>query len=87
VCHAACDDRGGRTPAPPPDSATQNLTAVVLRQTVEDGTEWGEWEQRGTVVDGSPDLVRGVVIFTVASELVQSASAYRLPARVRMSPA
>src|ERR1035438_2092125 len=56
-----------------------DLTAAVARQTVEDGTEWGEWEQRGTVVDGSPHLVRGVVIFTVASELVQSARFYLEP--------
>src|ERR1035438_5595668 len=56
-----------------------DLTAAVARQTVEDGTEWGEWEQRGTVVDGSPHLVRGVVTFTVASELVQSARFYLEP--------
>jgi ketosteroid isomerase-like protein len=56
-----------------------DLTATVVRQTAGDGTEWGEWEQRGTVVDGSPHLVRGVVIFTVAGELVQSARFYLEP--------
>jgi hypothetical protein len=60
--------------------AVPDLTATVVRQTAEDETEWGEWEQQGTAMDGSPHLVRGVVIFTVTSDLVQSARFYLEPA-------
>ena len=43
-----------------------DLTADVLRSVAHEGTVWSEWEHRGTRRDGSPHLMRGVVIFGVA---------------------
>src|ERR1700761_2146419 len=56
-----------------------DLTAAIVRQVADGDTEWGEWEQSGTAVNGSPHLVRGVVIFTVADDMVQSARFYLAP--------
>jgi hypothetical protein len=61
------------------DRLCRAINAHDLEGIARDGTQWGEWEQRGTAMDGSPHLVRGVVIFTVASELVQSARFYLEP--------
>ena len=45
-------------------AAVPDITASV--QWVADGdTVWSEWEMRGTRRDGSPHLMRGVVIFGV----------------------
>jgi ketosteroid isomerase-like protein len=40
-----------------------DLTAEVLRSTVEGNTIWTEWEHRGTRRDGSPHHMRGTTIF------------------------
>jgi limonene-1,2-epoxide hydrolase len=42
-----------------------DLEAEILRRTIDGGTVWTEWEMRGTRVDGSPHLMRGVGIFQV----------------------
>jgi hypothetical protein len=42
-------------------------------------TVWSEWEMRGTRLDGSPHLVRGVVIFEVAEGLATGARFYLEP--------
>lgn len=46
-------------------AAVPDISAEVLRLTVEGSTVWSEWEHRGTRPDGSPHLMRGVVIFGV----------------------
>lgn len=46
-------------------AAVPDLSATVQR-TATDGEEvWSEWEMRGTRPDGSPHLMRGVIIFGV----------------------
>lgn len=44
-----------------------DITAEVLRFTVDGDTVWSEWEHRGTRSDGSEHLMRGVVIFGVTN--------------------
>jgi ketosteroid isomerase-like protein len=46
-------------------AAVPDVSAEVLRLSVEGDTAWSEWEHRGTRPDGSPHLMRGVVIFGV----------------------
>ena len=46
-------------------AAVPDISAEVLRLSVEGDTAWSEWEHRGTRPDGSPHLMRGVVIFGV----------------------
>jgi ketosteroid isomerase-like protein len=46
-----------------------DVTADVLRSAVDGDTVWSEWELRGTRLDGSKHLMRGVMIFGVADGL------------------
>jgi ketosteroid isomerase-like protein len=46
-------------------AAVPDVTAQVLRCTVDGETVWTEWEHRGTRPDGSPHVMRGVVIFGI----------------------
>ncbi len=46
-------------------AAMPDVTAQVLRCTVDGDTIWTEWEHRGTRPDGSPHVMRGVVIFGI----------------------
>jgi ketosteroid isomerase-like protein len=59
-----------------PDLVTE-VTAVVTdasRRQV-----WSEWEHRGTRPDGSPHLMRGVIIFTVDEGGISAARFYLEP--------
>src|SRR4051812_22972116 len=40
-----------------------DLRAVVLRAAASGDTVWSEWEMTGTRSDGTPHLMRGVIIF------------------------
>jgi ketosteroid isomerase-like protein len=46
-----------------------DLTAELVRLTVDDDVVWSEWEHRGTRRDGSPHLMRGVAIFGVRDSM------------------
>src|SRR5215467_3989679 len=46
-------------------AAVPDLEAEVVRRVCEADTVWTEWEMRGTRVDGSRHLMRGVTIFGV----------------------
>jgi ketosteroid isomerase-like protein len=46
-------------------AAIPDLTCEVVRCAVDGDTIWSEWEHRGTRPDGTPHLMRGVVIFGV----------------------
>jgi len=48
--------------------AIADLEVEVLRHTTDGTTVWSEWEHRGTRSDGSPHLMRGVVIFGVEDD-------------------
>ena len=60
-------------------AAVPDITAEVVRSTVDGDTIWTEWEHRGTRPDGSPHLMRGVVIFGVADGVARWARFYLEP--------
>jgi ketosteroid isomerase-like protein len=56
-----------------------DLKATVTRQVVDDDRAWTEWEMSGTRPDGSPHVMRGVVIFTVLEDRATAARFYLEP--------
>jgi ketosteroid isomerase-like protein len=56
-----------------------DLRATVTRQVVDDDQAWTEWEMSGTRPDGSPHVMRGVVIFTVREDRATAARFYLEP--------
>lgn len=46
-------------------AAVPDVTASVQRAAAQGDEVWSEWEMRGTRPDGSPHLMRGVIIFGV----------------------
>jgi ketosteroid isomerase-like protein len=56
-----------------------DLTAEVVRHSVQDDCVWSEWEHRGTRRDGSPHLMRGVAIFGVRDSVAAWARFYLEP--------
>jgi ketosteroid isomerase-like protein len=56
-----------------------DIHAEVLRQTVDGDTAWTEWEMTGTRGDGTAHHMRGVIIFGVRDDAVQSARFYLEP--------
>jgi hypothetical protein len=53
-----------------------DITAEVLRTAEERDAIWSEWEMRGTRVDGTAHLMRGVVIFGVTGNRASWARFY-----------
>lgn len=60
--------------------AVPDLSATVA-WVAERNEAWSEWEMRGTRPDGSPHLVRGVVIFGVEGNQARRARFYLEPVR------
>ncbi len=60
-------------------AAVPDVAARVLRRSVDGGTVWSEWEMRGTRRDGSPHVMRGVILFTVADGRAALARFYLEP--------
>jgi ketosteroid isomerase-like protein len=60
-------------------AAIPDLTCQVLGCAVEGTTVWSEWEHRGTRCDGTPHLMRGVIIFGVADGVIAWARFYLEP--------
>ena len=56
-----------------------DITADVLRATVDGEYVWSEWEMRGTRPDGQPHVMRGVIIFGVIGDRFGSARFYLEP--------
>ncbi|TXN28127.1 nuclear transport factor 2 family protein [Lacisediminihabitans profunda] len=89
------DDYLNETPAHPSQSFTgaeqvrrnwaqlfagiPDLRALVLSTAVDGAVAWTEWELSGTRRDGAPQLMRGVIIFTVAEGRATSARFYLEP--------
>jgi ketosteroid isomerase-like protein len=46
-------------------AAVPDLTAAVVGSAFDGSTAWTEWEHRGTRPDGTPHLMRGVIIFGI----------------------
>jgi ketosteroid isomerase-like protein len=59
-------------------AAVPDITATV-RWIADQETVWSEWEMRGTRRDGSPHLMRGVVIFGVVGDEATWARFYLEP--------
>lgn len=57
-----------------PDIRTEIVAAAVAGDTV-----WSEWEHRGTRMDGSTHLMRGVIVFRVWDGLITSARFFLEP--------
>jgi ketosteroid isomerase-like protein len=56
-----------------------DITAEILRRSIEGDVVWSEWEMRGTRRDGQPHLMRGVVIFGVIGDRAGWARFYLEP--------
>src|SRR5258706_15845315 len=56
-----------------------NIHAEVLRSSAHDDVVWSEWEQRGTRRDGTPHLMRGVIIFGIENDAITWARFYLEP--------
>ena len=56
-----------------------DVCAAVLRRAADGDTIWSEWEMSGTRRDGSPHLMRGVVIFGVRDDRASWARFYLEP--------
>ena len=56
-----------------------NVSARVLQRTIAGDTVWSEWEMSGTRRDGSPHLMRGVILFTVRDGRAAAARFYLEP--------
>ncbi len=57
-----------------PDVTTDLVAAVAAGDTV-----WSEWEHRGTRPDGSPHLMRGIIVFTVRNGTITAARFFLEP--------
>src|SRR3954469_10038231 len=60
-------------------AAMPDISAKILRSAVNGDEVWSEWEHRGTRRDGSAHLMRGVIIFGLAHELLSWARFYLEP--------
>ena len=60
-------------------AAVPDVIAEVTRQVIDDDVIWSEWEMRGTRADGKPHLMRGVIIFGVATDAIEWARFYLEP--------
>jgi ketosteroid isomerase-like protein len=60
-------------------AAIPDVACEVLRCAIDGDTVWSEWEHRGTRPDGTPHLMRGIVIFGVADGLAAWARFYLEP--------
>ena len=56
-----------------------DIQAKVLRSSIQDGVVWSEWDQHGTRRDGTPHVMRGVIIFGVEHDLIAWARFYLEP--------
>lgn len=60
-------------------SAVPDVSVEVSGVVVDGSTVWSEWEHRGTRPDGTPHLMRGVIIFGVDDGLASWARFYLEP--------
>jgi len=56
-----------------------DIVATVPRVCVDGDVVWSEWEMRGTRPDGSPHVMRGVIIFGVSDGLAEWSRFYLEP--------
>jgi ketosteroid isomerase-like protein len=56
-----------------------DITAAVTRAAVDGSTVWSEWVMTGSRVDGAPFDMRGVILFELPTQTIQSATLYLEP--------
>jgi len=59
-----------------------DITAAVARATVDGSTVWSEWVMTGTRVDAQPFDMRGVILFEIPAQRIESATLYLEPVDV-----
>jgi ketosteroid isomerase-like protein len=60
-------------------AAIPDVSTAIVASVADGDTAWIEWEHRGTRPDGSPHLMRGVVIFSVRDSVITSARFFLEP--------
>jgi len=60
-------------------ASAPDLVAEVTRCAEDGGTAWTEWQMNGTRPDGTPHLMRGVIIFTARDDRITAARFYLEP--------
>jgi ketosteroid isomerase-like protein len=60
-------------------AAIPDVSSEIVAAVADGDTVWSEWEHRGTRPDGSPHLMRGVIIFGVRGGLIATARFFLEP--------
>ena len=56
-----------------------DLRATIVRRAVDGDSVWTEWEMAGTRRDGAHHLMRGVMVFGIARDVIAEVSFYLEP--------
>jgi ketosteroid isomerase-like protein len=60
-------------------AAIPDVSTEIVASLADGDTVWSEWEHRGTRADGSPHLMRGVIIFGVRDAVIATARFFLEP--------
>jgi ketosteroid isomerase-like protein len=60
-------------------AAVSDVSTEIVASAAAGDTVWSEWEHRGTRPDGSPHLMRGVIVFGVRGGLIATARFFLEP--------
>jgi ketosteroid isomerase-like protein len=60
-------------------AAVPDVSTEIIASFAEGDTVWSEWEHRGTRADGSPHLMRGVIIFSMRDAVIATARFFLEP--------
>jgi len=60
-------------------AAMPDLRSHIVARVTDADVVWSEWEMRGTRPDGGVHLMRGVIVFSTASDRIASARFYLEP--------
>jgi ketosteroid isomerase-like protein len=60
-------------------AAVPDVSVQVVASATSGDTVWTEWEHRGTRADGSPHLMRGVIVFSIRDDAISTARFFLEP--------
>lgn len=60
-------------------TAIRDVSTEIVASVADGDTVWSEWEHRGTRPDGSQHLMRGVIVFSVCNEMIETARFFLEP--------
>jgi ketosteroid isomerase-like protein len=60
-------------------AAIPDVSTAIVASLADGNTVWSEWEHRGTRADGSPHLMRGVIVLTVQDAVIATARFFLEP--------